>query len=322
VPDVREDGDMPMTFKLDDEFKARNRPHTRQERIDLTELIKAEGCIEDALTVAIIDDGEHILCDGYTTHGICEELSISIPKPRYINLPSRDAVLAWIDKRQKGRRNLTAEEMAEDRSKRIPRVVEAKANGQSTREIAAIEGVSQKTIVEDLHKASKEGFAVQSDTRVSGKSADRTITEESPVENGEILCSKCSRLKRTGQKVPKSCKECKAARDAEKIKVDVNEEQVEEDESEPTVEDIMKEKNGQIESFARKLQAMIEDMPTDPWLDKDNRKGGIAQKIKDACSSLRSCKCSNVCPMCKGEGCRQCEKTGRVPKYTYQQLVG
>lgn len=86
-------------------------------------------------------------------------------------------------------------------------------------------------------------------------------------------------------------------------------------------EEIMKQKNSEIESFCRGLLKFATDgMPTDEWLKYNGRGEHAMQKIKDACSELRTCKCSALCPKCDGEGCVRCLWTGRVTKYMLEQL--
>ena len=94
-----------------------------------------------------------------------------------------------------------------------------------------------------------------------------------------------------------------------------------EDEQEITVEQVMKEKNHAIESFCRKLMKLAEECPDDEWLRDLNRRNGALQKFKDGCQTLRSAKCTHVCPACKGDLCHLCLKTGRVPSLTYQQIT-
>ena len=92
----------------------------------------------------------------------------------------------------------------------------------------------------------------------------------------------------------------------------------------PTVEEIMKEKASAIESLCRGIMKFVEEglvKLDDPWLDDLNRREGAVQKFKDGCETLRSCKCVAVCPKCEGEGCAKCHKTGRVTRYTLQQLT-
>jgi hypothetical protein len=99
---------------------------------------------------------------------------------------------------------------------------------------------------------------------------------------------------------------------------------------EETVEAAIERTSSAIESFCRKLMAFVEaEMPDgDPWLARDNRRGGAIQKIEFACSQLRSVKCAHVCPICSGakkraDGgtCDPCLGTGRMPKAFYDQAV-
>jgi len=92
----------------------------------------------------------------------------------------------------------------------------------------------------------------------------------------------------------------------------------------PTVEEIMEENASAIESLCRGITKFIEEglaKLDDPWLDDLNRRQGAIQKFNDGCKMLRSCKCVALCPKCEGEGCAKCHKTGRVTRYTLQQLT-
>src|SRR5262245_16895828 len=124
-----------MKFRLDDEFRQRNRKHTQQERDNLRILIEMEGCKSDSLTVANVGP-ELILCDGYTTLAICEEMGIKPTAPRVIPFPDRQSVLEWIDRVQEGRRNLTPDQIAEKAAKRRERVSEGRADGKSLQTLA------------------------------------------------------------------------------------------------------------------------------------------------------------------------------------------
>jgi hypothetical protein len=98
-----------------------------------------------------------------------------------------------------------------------------------------------------------------------------------------------------------------------------------------TVQEEMQRVSAAIESFCRKVMALVEEeMPHDPWLDHDNRRNGALQKFKDACSTLRSVKCTHICPVCQGtkkdanddrKPCTPCLGTGRMPKAFYDQAV-
>lgn len=99
---------------------------------------------------------------------------------------------------------------------------------------------------------------------------------------------------------------------------------VDEDESSPdeTIEQIIKRKNHDIESFCRRIVALADECPQDEWLEDMNKREGFLRKIKDACGTVRSAKCAGVCPKCEGEGCRKCRNTGRMPKYYLDQIGG
>jgi hypothetical protein len=88
-----------------------------------------------------------------------------------------------------------------------------------------------------------------------------------------------------------------------------------------SAEAAMKAANSEIEQFCRKLTKMAdEEMPDSPWLRQNGRKDLAHQKIKDACSTLRTCKGSALCPKCNGEGCKRCLDTGYVTKLVLEQL--
>ncbi len=90
---------------------------------------------------------------------------------------------------------------------------------------------------------------------------------------------------------------------------------------EETVEEVMKRVNGTIEAYCRALLKFATDtMPTDIWIDDMGRGAGAIREVKAACESMRSAKCHKVCPACKGDGCDQCRKSGRVPSVNYNML--
>ena len=175
---------------------------------------------------------------------------------------------------------------------------------------------------------SNNGKVRNEETKRQGK--DGKEYSSTKPKNEPILCDRC---KRVG--AAKDCSACSEARakakeekkptaKPKKLSEEVDEElgKEEEEKHEPTLDEIMKDKNAEIESFCRELMKLVNDkMPVDAWLDQNNRRGGAIQKFKDGCETLRSCKCTNVCPMCKGDRCAKCHKTGRVNKMTYAQLV-
>ena len=95
---------------IDPEFHGLLQPLRPEELAELEADILTDGCT-DALKVWR-EDGRDILIDGHHRHAIC--LKHNLPfKTEPIELPSRDHVRLWIEKRQLGRRNLTEDQRAE-----------------------------------------------------------------------------------------------------------------------------------------------------------------------------------------------------------------
>jgi hypothetical protein len=89
-----------------------------------------------------------------------------------------------------------------------------------------------------------------------------------------------------------------------------------------SVEEAIKEVNGRIESFCRKLTDFVnKECPDDFWLSYQGRRDVFFQKVKDCCAQLRGGKCHEVCPKCDGAGCAVCLKTGRLPRLQYDQVA-
>ena len=85
---------------IDDHFRSLIPPLSAEEKAQLEENIKAEGCRDTLIT------WQGILLDGHNRFEICQRLSIPF-RTMEIDLPDRDAAEDWIDKNQLGRRNLT-----------------------------------------------------------------------------------------------------------------------------------------------------------------------------------------------------------------------
>lgn len=190
-------------------------------------------------------------------------------------------------------------------------------NGKSSRRQAARQaGASEKTLARfnavskkvdpAIVQAMKDGLVKVNDAeKVANETHDRQVSALALVREGKhkTLKQALAYLKKT-----------------EEVKNQFAEGEPEEV-PELTIEQVMKEKNSEIESFCRNLMKLTEECPDDEWLRDLNRKNGAMQKFKDGCQTLRSAKCTHVCPACKGDGCHLCLKTGRVPSLTYQQLT-
>ena len=96
---------------VDPEFQGPLQPLHPAEAAQLEAELLAEGCLE-ALAVWRDEDDRDILIDGHHRHAICLKQNLPF-KTEPIELPSRDHVRLWIEKRQLGRRNLTEDQRAE-----------------------------------------------------------------------------------------------------------------------------------------------------------------------------------------------------------------
>jgi ParB-like chromosome segregation protein Spo0J len=126
------------------------RPLTPAEREGLKRSIEQAGRVENPV---VVTQGMGII-DGLNRVEIAEELGFkNVP---IMMTPSKDPE-EWrrlaIDLNVE-RRQLTPEEKVRLRLERQERVAEAHAKGESTRAIAAREGVAQSTVVEDIKAAS------------------------------------------------------------------------------------------------------------------------------------------------------------------------
>lgn len=155
------------------------RPLTPDERSRLKASIKANGML-DAVTV----DDEFGVIDGANRLSIASELGLIDVPWSVSKAKSKDAKVKECKELNLTRRHMTAEELQEARGKRIERVVEAREEGKSTREIANEVGVTQAQVVRDLRESEKRSGEtyVSPDTNpnvetINGKS-DSTIPPE------------------------------------------------------------------------------------------------------------------------------------------------
>ena len=86
-----------------------------------------------------------------------------------------------------------------------------------------------------------------------------------------------------------------------------------EDDPEQTIQEVVEEHNKAIESFCRTMLAAAKQKPDTSWLDDKGRWEGYIRKVKQGLDTLRSAK-AVVCPACAGEGCKECEEYGFLPK--------
>jgi hypothetical protein len=326
-------------FIIDPEVSSLLVPLTTEELDGLEKQI-LDGLHVDAGVVGVVE-GESILADGHNRRSICLTHGIAFPT-RMKTFKSRADLIQWVIDNQFGRRNLTEEWKAFYRGKEYLTTKKAvgrptdncegasqlengKTPGKTAENVGKKHGVTGRTIHADADFA--EAIDKLSDAEKQAVLNGQSGETKKAIADGKkpILCERCMAV---GAQL--KCEACAEARKAaKKTKTTLSEEidaslaEPEEDVPDPTIEEIMTAKNSELESFCRGLMKYVEEnIPENEWLDYMGRGEGARQKIKDACAAVRSAKCSHVCPMCKGERCKKCEKTGRVPHSIYQQLVG
>jgi len=109
---------------IDKEFQSLIPPLSTEEKLQLEENIKIEGCRDTLIT------WHGILLDGHNRFEICRRLNIPF-RTMGIELPDRDAAADWIDKNHLGRRNLTPDQMSLLRGRRYNRAKKTKTEAGS-----------------------------------------------------------------------------------------------------------------------------------------------------------------------------------------------
>lgn len=331
-----------MAFKIDPEFKALNRKLTTLEYTNLAMVIESEGGPRaDSIIVALIGGKDKILLDGHNTYDICQSNGYKLPAEKLIPFDDRESALDYMHRLQRSRRNLSVEEMQARRAERIPRVVEARVDGQSLRTIADQEGVPVSTIRRDLEVATVSGSTVTPpDGKIIGKD-DREQPAKKPGKAAPIMCGRCQRNVRTGQKAVAGCDQCKQLRPDKKPK----------SESKPK-----SEKAAPVDAFGVEIPKRCRDAYADPWLqetidylgvlvtefwqrkladglkkrakhypflDAKEFEAGYGQAghfIDQILDHLKDCRPAGVCPSCAGEGCGDCKMAGLVPRGLHGEL--
>ena len=122
------------------------------------------------------------ILDGWQLHTWCIEAGV---KPTYQNLPKGITPEAFVETMNDHRRHETQELQEGRAARRRDRVAEARTAGFSERQIAKQEGVSQKTIHEDLKRSTDTGVSVEPpDGKITGIDG-RTRTAKPAREPGD-----------------------------------------------------------------------------------------------------------------------------------------
>ncbi len=154
---------------------------------------------------------EGMVIDGWQLQRACVETDI---KPTYkeLKLPKNTTAEEWVETVNDLRRHESQELVMQRADERRERVAAARAEGQSTRAIAETEGVSPKTIRNDLEAITGEGTQCEPpDGKVTGQDGRQQPATRFILPTGEakptIFCSRCQRVSPV-----KDCAACKIAR--------------------------------------------------------------------------------------------------------------
>jgi hypothetical protein len=140
-----------MEVQQDCEIMALLTPLSTEAYAILDGKLAAEGCCEE-FPYAMIN-GVAIQLDGHHRRRICGERKIDYGWRLIKTATTKEEAISWVKANQIGRRNATPEELAQLRAERRERVVAARERGESTRDIAASEGVTHTTVQQDLQAA-------------------------------------------------------------------------------------------------------------------------------------------------------------------------
>lgn len=94
-------------IRIDAEFRGLLRPLTEEERAQLEASLLEDGCLDPL----IVWEQEGILLDGHHRHEICEREGLDYKRAR-LSFDSREEAIAWVKRKQAGRRNLTAAQIS------------------------------------------------------------------------------------------------------------------------------------------------------------------------------------------------------------------
>lgn len=142
-------------LRIDKRFRDAIRPLTIEERSLLEADIDAHGCTDPILTWANHDD--IIIIDGHNRYQICRSLGVPF-KTKAMKFETVDDVLAFINRRHRGRRNFTEAELSYLRGREYEKTKgpghgkksDHQTDGQTTAEVVAEKhSVSAPTIERD-----------------------------------------------------------------------------------------------------------------------------------------------------------------------------
>lgn len=174
---------MNIKLTLDKEFSTFNWPLTEEESVLLEEALRDEGCVEPILYW--VHDGKNIIVDGHNRYGICTRIKIPYHTAE-MKFKDRDEALAWVLRKQLGRRNASEVQKVMLRAKlyELKKLHNTKIGRLNVaREIAAEIGISERQVYRDLDAAK----TLEKLGKVSPKLQEATANRLIAMEDAKVL---------------------------------------------------------------------------------------------------------------------------------------
>ncbi len=300
-------------------------------------------------------NGRETIVDGAHRVTLAAELGLEAVPRRYQSFDSEEAAREECKDLNENRRQLSEEQKRVRRGSRIERVAAARAEGQSTRTIAAAEGVSQSQVQRDLEAAEhgqngqQEGIQIEPPGSISPPEVTRQGGGTYPAKR-KLLCDKCKRL---GIQAV-DCAGCKLVRDAAAKKKKAAAAKKKAAKKQPAE---VKDQTGAVvpdqcrDAFADpslvdlvgELETVASMMTPESWITRAGKLCAhypfiLIEKAKEhawealhqlqiAVSDIKAGVAYAVCPACAGtktaktgNPCQRCRGCGHVPEWKWREM--
>jgi hypothetical protein len=313
---------------------------------DFLEGLKEHGIVNERRVTLY----QGMILDGWQLQRACVELN---RRPLYQELPEGISPEDYVAAQNEYRRHESEEALKARRKKRIERVAQARAQGQTFSQIAEQAGVGESTVRRDAQESQEGGQAGgQADGQEGAQEAPQTVTGKdgktyaaSKPKKERILCNRC-------QKTP--VKGCIYCRDMNRKKKKGQGKKAGRPKKGQEVKEV--EEDGPKDCFGTLVPKRCRDRLQDPWAQESidflaswstkfrdqrlasgmnkRRKqlpffnaqdfidgvGFIGTYLDKLLDHLKDFRVEAVCPVCEGAGCEHCHQAGLVPRKLHPKL--
>ncbi len=216
---------------------------------------------------------------------------------------------AFVQRANEERRHLTQEFLQQRRQERVERVAAARAQGESLRAIAEREGVSEKTIREDVRSAGPAAEPAEV-TGKDGKTYDQGKPRQArpkPGTNGAAekpAGAPPAPVDNYGNELPKRCRDAYA---------------------DPFLQETIDYLGVSLTDWlARRVASRMNKKAKHfPFYNAPDFVDGCAQVgnvLEQLLEHMKEFRPAGVCPLCGGKGCAECRMSGLLPAKLYKEL--